>query len=100
MPHRTAGPQRRRPVRLGLAVAGGLHRLPQGKVARRILLVLIHIHARAVFDAIEVLLRQLPIRREACDAEVPASILRLEGDVRSEEHTSELQSPMYLVCRL
>src|SRR5437762_3081173 len=22
------------------------------------------------------------------------------GDVRSEEHTSELQSPMYLVCRL
>src|ERR1017187_7914500 len=24
----------------------------------------------------------------------------LIGDVRSEEHTSELQSPMYLVCRL
>src|SRR5437763_9824449 len=23
-----------------------------------------------------------------------------ENDVRSEEHTSELQSPMYLVCRL
>src|ERR1017187_10633354 len=23
-----------------------------------------------------------------------------EGQVRSEEHTSELQSPMYLVCRL
>src|SRR5437764_10774940 len=23
-----------------------------------------------------------------------------EGDPRSEEHTSELQSPMYLVCRL
>src|SRR5437762_7929329 len=23
-----------------------------------------------------------------------------EGAVRSEEHTSELQSPMYLVCRL
>src|SRR5437879_10219331 len=23
-----------------------------------------------------------------------------EGDHRSEEHTSELQSPMYLVCRL
>src|SRR5437762_11022879 len=22
------------------------------------------------------------------------------GDLRSEEHTSELQSPMYLVCRL
>src|SRR5437763_11301436 len=25
---------------------------------------------------------------------------RLEGVIRSEEHTSELQSPMYLVCRL
>src|SRR5436189_2044412 len=23
-----------------------------------------------------------------------------QGDLRSEEHTSELQSPMYLVCRL
>src|SRR5437879_11660645 len=26
--------------------------------------------------------------------------LDLVNDVRSEEHTSELQSPMYLVCRL
>src|SRR5437879_10935356 len=26
--------------------------------------------------------------------------LRLEAGARSEEHTSELQSPMYLVCRL
>src|SRR5436189_3703265 len=25
---------------------------------------------------------------------------RAESDLRSEEHTSELQSPMYLVCRL
>src|SRR5437879_10710308 len=25
---------------------------------------------------------------------------QLAGHVRSEEHTSELQSPMYLVCRL
>src|SRR5437762_14061060 len=28
----------------------------------------------------------------------PAGLI--EMDVRSEEHTSELQSPMYLVCRL
>src|SRR5437762_6357128 len=27
-------------------------------------------------------------------------ILRAGGQARSEEHTSELQSPMYLVCRL
>src|SRR5437764_15418819 len=26
--------------------------------------------------------------------------LRQRDDLRSEEHTSELQSPMYLVCRL
>src|ERR1017187_4780188 len=29
-----------------------------------------------------------------------AVVVRLAADVRSEEHTSELQSPMYLVCRL
>src|SRR5437763_4646929 len=29
-----------------------------------------------------------------------AQVLHLDSAVRSEEHTSELQSPMYLVCRL
>src|SRR5437762_11344203 len=33
------------------------------------------------------------------DAEIAALFLEL-GKTRSEEHTSELQSPMYLVCRL
>src|SRR5437763_8095336 len=32
--------------------------------------------------------------------EVEASTHREFGYARSEEHTSELQSPMYLVCRL
>src|SRR5437879_11459794 len=36
--------------------------------------------------------RKWPSFREAARAEV--------RDLRSEEHTSELQSPMYLVCRL
>src|SRR5437764_1021793 len=27
-------------------------------------------------------------------------LIGFEADLRSEEHTSELQSPMYLVCRL
>ena len=27
-------------------------------------------------------------------------LVHLNGETRSEEHTSELQSPMYLVCRL
>src|ERR1017187_8408387 len=30
----------------------------------------------------------------------PYPISRLQKNTRSEEHTSELQSPMYLVCRL
>src|SRR5437762_3892703 len=30
----------------------------------------------------------------------PRRLVRGDGHVRSEEHTSELQSPMYLVCRL
>src|SRR5437879_10817209 len=36
-------------------------------------------------------LRQLP---------VVESVLAMDFQSRSEEHTSELQSPMYLVCRL
>src|SRR5437762_7119178 len=30
----------------------------------------------------------------------PGAVARRRGPTRSEEHTSELQSPMYLVCRL
>src|SRR5436189_3237873 len=42
-------------------------------------------------------------RRLSSDLERPITPfiqLRLRGSSRSEEHTSELQSPMYLVCRL
>src|SRR5438876_7592221 len=44
--------------------------------------------------------RILPARRLAA---LRACALRLDpgqGEVRSEEHTSELQSPVHLVCRL
>src|SRR3712207_8620650 len=34
------------------------------------------------------------------DGQVGAEDVALEGHVRSEEHTSELQSRQYLVCRL
>src|SRR3712207_7308531 len=39
---------------------------------------------------------------QACDLEAHAAFCRamLERGVRSEEHTSELQSRQYLVCRL
>src|SRR3712207_7062191 len=36
--------------------------------------------------------RRVPVRRRAA--------VRLDGGARSEEHTSELQSRQYLVCRL
>src|SRR5437762_4843974 len=41
-------------------------------------------------------------RRAAGSVVTPAvpRVLRLIPPLRSEEHTSELQSPMYLVCRL
>src|SRR5437764_5595708 len=49
------------------------------------------------------LFRSKPIcRLESSAASVvgPATITRSSRWSRSEEHTSELQSPMYLVCRL
>src|ERR1017187_7137199 len=41
------------------------------------------------------LLRELGLRAIQAAAQVPLTV-----NLRSEEHTSELQSPMYLVCRL
>src|SRR5437763_10078707 len=40
--------------------------------------------------------RRRPFLRQALDLRMPREAEKL----RSEEHTSELQSPMYLVCRL
>src|SRR5437879_8720935 len=42
-------------------------------------------------------LHQLAIQQEGREVADPRGLLHV---VRSEEHTSELQSPMYLVCRL
>src|SRR5437763_5457711 len=47
--------------------------------------------------------RRLPPARRRGDGRPSApgrDLLDAEGRPRSEEHTSELQSPMYLVCRL
>src|SRR5437762_9667447 len=49
------------------------------------------------------ILRFLEIGGEAGPAEITIPLLKVESAWRcnrSEEHTSELQSPMYLVCRL
>src|SRR5437879_10464255 len=50
--------------------------------------------AELVADAFISLVRQWTMRSEYWEEEESASV------PRSEEHTSELQSPMYLVCRL
>src|SRR5258707_10689347 len=45
-------------------------------------------------------------RTDAGDGDLPIgraeliSLLEIDGEIRSEEHTSELQSRQYLVCRL
>src|SRR5437763_13149755 len=38
--------------------------------------------------------------RDRCPPIAEERLLRADREMRSEEHTSELQSPMYLVCRL
>src|ERR1017187_9920943 len=42
----------------------------------------------------------LPVEHDALNLPWTPSFLHKDGGMRSEEHTSELQSPMYLVCRL
>src|SRR5437762_12763982 len=64
------------------------------------------IYTLSLHDALPILPSQLPAETYCLDHEkivwhFPDVAARLiEEEVRSEEHTSELQSPMYLVCRL
>src|SRR3712207_8565476 len=66
---------------------------------------------RSEADAVHVRARhRVAVRRERRRAEVRREVTRRDGgglvtglaadDLRSEEHTSELQSRQYLVCRL
>src|SRR5437763_7314601 len=52
----------------------------------------------AAAGALHALLRLRPDRRQPRGA--PSHLAFQPRALRSEEHTSELQSPMYLVCRL
>src|SRR5437762_8965684 len=58
--------------------------------------------ANTMSSAIEAMGMSLPYSSTmaAEDAEKAESTARSAEVLRSEEHTSELQSPMYLVCRL
>jgi len=70
MPAWTPRPNRRLPASLAR-----FRRLPQSKITRRILLVLIHIHARAVRDAVQILLAQLAVLREGRQPKIPRPVL-------------------------
>src|SRR5687767_15485256 len=65
----------------------------------------------SIFDLFEENVRYFPALLPICDEEDPVQVLdrgdtpslaelRLHNGTRSEEHTSELQSLAYLVCRL
>src|SRR5437764_9794109 len=54
-----------------------------------------------LFRSSVILARQLPnLKKLFKDATGREKLQRILRAARSEEHTSELQSPMYLVCRL
>src|SRR3712207_7377345 len=53
-----------------------------------------HLRQRVVGDLRDRAVARVPVRRQR---EAEGALL---GDLRSEEHTSELQSRQYLVCRL
>src|SRR5437763_7357309 len=58
-------------------------------------------YQRVANEGIRLVVRLLTINDIQCDKCIAFSHCPLRGDEqRSEEHTSELQSPMYLVCRL
>src|SRR2546429_1527772 len=51
---------------------------------------------RSLLGSFKIALRKRPVSTEQIDA----AIERIEERLRSEEHTSELQSRLHLVCRL
>src|SRR3712207_7204497 len=65
------------------------------------------IYTLSLHDALPICVRRRPVVLVGVDRDLerqrPGAVVRGRGrqpDVRSEEHTSELQSRQYLVCRL
>src|SRR5437879_12205665 len=58
------------------------------------------IYTLSLHDALPILVPGRQFRRQRAGALAGPAQRRLGVAARSEEHTSELQSPMYLVCRL
>src|SRR5437763_10753583 len=57
------------------------------------------IHTLSLHDALPISTTAVRAR-QVFEQLAPHDVARLASEHRSEEHTSELQSPMYLVCRL
>jgi len=73
-----------RPAFTEWRLPGGFARLgclPQREVAHGVLLVFVGIHACAVFNAFEVFLGKLAVLRKTRNAEIPAAVFGLVGDV-------------------
>src|SRR5437763_9159490 len=62
------------------------------------------IYTLSLHDALPILSAATSAGSAGCTrlpaAKTPGRLVRRQPRARSEEHTSELQSPMYLVCRL
>src|SRR2546422_11460667 len=58
------------------------------------------IYTLSLHDALPISSREKCARSRSCCATISASCCRASASSRSEEHTSELQSRLHLVCRL
>src|SRR5690348_18308393 len=58
------------------------------------------IYTLSLHDALPILAHRLAVLREPRRAAVGPGDDAAGAQIRSEEHTSELQSPVHLVCRL
>ena len=82
------------------AVRVSFDRLPEGEVAGCVLLVFIDVDACAVFDPFEIFLRELAVFREARDAEVPAAVFSLVGDILRAQILDQRDHLGYVVSRM
>src|SRR2546426_6971315 len=64
------------------------------------ILVMLPLFSYVIYPAIDKVFRLTPLRKIGIGLFVTAFAFLIVGWARSEEHTSELQSPCNLVCRL